>query len=144
MAYDTLVKLIDQHSWRDNVLASTLDGLGALGDKRALDFGFKYFAPGNQLAVRLAALGVLGAAGKDDPRTYPLLSAALTESVERRVTGPLFGGEAEALAMLGDERGLALFQQLAKKPEITRQMAAIIARFEARLRENLGQTKARP
>ena len=138
------MKLINQPSWRDTILGSGLDGLAALGDKRALELGFKYFAPGNQLSVRLAALGVLAATAKDDPRTYPLISAALTESVERRTGGPLAGGEAEALATLGDKRALTLFQQLARKPGITPQMAAIIARFEARLRERLGQSGSTP
>jgi aminopeptidase N len=141
MAYDPLVKLIGEPSWRDTIVASAMDGLAALGDKRAIDFGFKYFAPGNQTAVRINALGLLAAVGKDDPRTYPLISAALTESVERGNAGALAGAEAEALSAIGDERALTLFQQLAKKPGISRQMAAILARFEAALRERLGQAK---
>src|SRR5439155_6851883 len=44
-AYDTLVKLIDQPSWRDTIRASALGGLAALGDKRAMELGFKYSAP---------------------------------------------------------------------------------------------------
>jgi aminopeptidase N len=143
-AYDLLTKLAGQKSWRNNVLASSLDGLAALEDKRALDLGFKYFPAGNELNVRLSALSVLAAVGKDDPRTYPVISAALTESIERRLTGPLVGGEAEAIVMLGDERGLALFQQLAKQPGLPPQSAAIIARYETRLREALAQKKPRP
>jgi aminopeptidase N len=140
-AYDPLAKLIGEPSWRDTIVASALDGLAALGDKRALDFGFKYFAPGNQTAVRINALGLLAAVGKDDPRTYPLITAALTESVDRGNAGALAGAEAEALSAIGDQRALTLFQQLAKKPGISPQMAAILARFEARLRERLGQAK---
>jgi aminopeptidase N len=144
LAYDALVKLISQPSWRDTILASALDGLAALGDKRALDFGFKYFAPGNQTSVRINSVGLLAAVGKDDPRTYPLISAALTENVERGAAGALAGAEAEALSIIGDERTVTLFQQLAKKPGISPQMAAVIARFDARLRERLGQTKPGP
>ena len=140
-AYDPLAKLIGEPSWRDTIVASALDGLAALGDKRALDFGFKYFEPGNQTTVRINALGLLAAVGKDDPRTYPLISAALTESVDRGNPGALAGAEAEALSAIGDQRALTLFQQLAKKPGISPQMAAILARFEARLRERLGQAK---
>ena len=144
LAYDALVKLISQPSWRDSILASALDGLAALGDKRALDFGFKYFAPGNQTNVRINSVGLLAAVGKDDPRTYPLISAALTENVERGTAGALAGAEAEALSIIGDERAVTLFQQLAKKPGLSPQMAAVIARFDARLRERLGQTKPGP
>ena len=141
MAYDPLAKLIGEPSWRDTIVASALDGLAALGDKRALEFGLKYFAPGNQTAVRINALGLLAAVGKGDPRTYPLISAALIESVERGNAGALAGAEAEALSAIGDARTLTLFQELAKKPGISRQMAAILARFEAALRERLGQAK---
>ena len=144
LAYDALVNLVSQPSWRDTILASALDGLAALGDKRALDFGFKYFAPGNRTSVRINSVGLLAAVGKDDPRTYPLISAALTENVERGTAGPLAGAEAEALSIVGDERAVTLFQQLAKKPGISSQMAALIARFDARLREKLGQTKSGP
>ena len=144
LAYDALIKLISQPSWRDTILASSLDGLAALGDKRALDFGFKYFAPGNQTSVRINSVGLLAAVGKDDARTYPLISAALTENVERGTAGALAGAEAEALSIIGDERTVTLFQQLAKKPGISPQMAAVIARFDARLRERLGQTKPGP
>jgi len=144
LAYDALVKLIGQPSWRDSILASALDGLAALGDKRALDFGLKYFTPGNQTGVRINSVGLLAAVGKDDPRTYPLISAALTENVERGTAGPLAGAEAEALSVIGDERTVTLFQQLAKTPGISQQMAAILARFDARLREKLGQTKSGP
>lgn len=144
VAYDALLKLISLPSWRDTILASALDGLAALGDKRALDLGLKYFAPGNRTSVRINSVGLLAAVGKDDPRIYPLLSAALTESVERGAAGPLAGSEAEALAMLADPRALTLFEQLAKKPGITPQMAAIIARFESRLRDNLQPGKSGP
>src|SRR5205807_4728163 len=90
-AYDSLSKLVDQSSWRDTIRASALGGLAALGDKRAMDLGFKYFSPGNPLGVRAAAVSLLGATGKDDPRTFTLISNALTESIERRNFG-LFAG----------------------------------------------------
>ncbi len=63
-AYDALIKLIDAKSWHDTIRASALVGLAALGDKRALELGFKFVAGGNQPAVRAAALSLLGAIGK--------------------------------------------------------------------------------
>src|SRR5712691_1585379 len=109
-AYDSLMKLIAAPSWRDTIRASALSGLAALGDKRALDLGFKYFASENPAGVRAAAASLLGAIGKDDPRTFPLISGARTESVERRSFN-LLAGEGEALVTLGDERGIAFFQE---------------------------------
>ena len=143
-AYDALLKLIDQPSWRDVIRTAGLDGLAALADKRALDLGFKYFAPGNQTSVRMSALAVIAATGENDPRSYPTISTALTDAVERGLGGPLVGGEAEALSELGDERGVALFQLLAAKPGVSSQTKAVLSRFEARLREKLSKAKAKP
>jgi aminopeptidase N len=142
-AYDALMKIIDAPSWRDTIRASALSGLAALGDKRALDLGFKYFASENPTGVRAAAVGLLGATGKDDPRTFPLISGALAESVERRSFN-LFGSEAEALVTLGDERGLAFFQGLSKAPGTSPQFAATLSGFETRLRAKLAPSQPKP
>ncbi|HSP62653.1 MAG TPA: M1 family aminopeptidase [Pyrinomonadaceae bacterium] len=142
-AYDSLMKIIDAPSWRDTIRASALSGLAALGDKRALDLGFKYFASENPIGVRAAAVGLLGATGKDDPRTFPLISGALTESVERRSFNLLFG-EAEALVTLGDERGVAFLQELSKKTGTPPQVAAALSGFEARLRAKLAPSQPKP
>ena len=139
-AYDALVKLIDAPSWRDTVRASALSGLAALGDKRALDLGLKYYAVGNRGAVRTAALAVLGSAGKDDARVFPILSAVLTDAADKRNFG-LFFGAAEAVVSLGDERGLTLFQELSKKPGTSPQFVAAIPGFENRLRAKLAPPK---
>jgi hypothetical protein len=119
-----------------------LSGLAALGDKRALDLGFKYFASENPTGVRAAAVGLLGATGKDDPRTFPLISGALTESIERRNFNPSV--LAEALVALGDERGLAFFRELSKKPGTSPQFAATLPGYEARLRAKLTPSPTKP
>ena len=139
-AYDSLIKLIDAPSWRDTIRASALNGLAALGDKRALDLGLKYYAAGNPAAVRSAALAVLGAAGKDDARVFPILSATVTEAVERRNFG-LFSAAAEAIVSLGDERGLAVFQEVSKRTGTSAQIVAAISGFETRLRAKLTPPK---
>jgi aminopeptidase N len=139
-AYDSLVKLIGAPSWRDTIKASALSGLAALGDKRALELGFKYYAAGNRPAVRAAALSVLGSTGKDDPRVFPILSTLLTEAADKR-NFALFSGAAEAIVALGDERGLLLFQDLSKKAGTSTQMVAAISGFENRLRAKLAPTK---
>jgi len=139
-AYDSLVRLIDAPSWRDSIRASALSGLAALGDKRALDLGLKYYVTGNRTAVRVAAVAVLGSTRKDDARVFPILSALLTEAAEKRNSG-MFTAAAEAIVSLGDERGLALFQDLSKKPGTPTQMVSVIPGFESRLRAKLVPAK---
>lgn len=139
-AFDSLIKLTDAPSWRDTIRASALNGLAALGDKRALDLGLKYYVAGNPSAVRAAALAVLGAVGKDDPRVFPILSGAATDALEKR-NFALFFGAAEAIVSLGDERGLAVFQELSKKTGTSRQIISAISGFETRLRAKLAPPK---
>jgi aminopeptidase N len=139
-AYDSLVKLIDAPSWRDTIRASALSGLAALGDKRALDLGLKYYVAGNRTAVRSAAVAVLGSAGKDDPRVFPILSALLSEAAEKR-NFALFLGAGEAIVNLGDQRGLALFQELSKKVGTPPPMVGAMSGFENRLRAKLAPSK---
>jgi aminopeptidase N len=142
-AYDSLLKLIDVPSWRHTIRASALSGLAALGDQRALELGFKYSGAGNPTGVRTAALGLLGATGKDDPRTLPVINGALTEGFERR-NFQLLGAAADALVALGDERGLALFEELKKKTGISPQIASAISGYESRLRARLAPAKPNP
>ncbi len=139
-AYEALSRLIDEPSWRDTIRASGLNGLAALGDKRALDLGLKFYVAGNPNAVRIAALALLGSTGRDDPRVFPILSALLTESLERR-NFALFTGAGEAIVSLGDERGLAVFQQLSKKAGTPPQVVSAISGFESRLRAKLTPPK---
>jgi HEAT repeat protein len=138
-AYDALVKLIDQPSWRGTIRASALGGLAALGDKRALALGFKYASVGNPANVRAAALTLVGSTGKDDPRTFDLLSTALNQAAESRNFAQMFGA-AEALVALGDPRGLTTFQDVSKKLAGS-PLANALSQFEARLRAKLAPAK---
>jgi aminopeptidase N len=139
-AYEALIKLVDAPSWRDTIRASALSGLAALGDKRAVELGLKYYTVGNRSTVRTAAVGILGSAGHDDPKVFPILSTLLNEAVEKR-NFALFFGTAEALVTLGDERGLTVFQDLSKKATTPPQMVAAISNFESRLRAKLAPSK---
>jgi hypothetical protein len=134
-----LTKLIDQPSWRNTIRASGLNGLSTLGDKRALELGFKYAAPGNGADVRAAALALLGNTGKDDPRTFATLSAALTEGFENR-NFTLLASAANGLVLLGDERGVAAFDEIRKKSPSS-QFATTVTGFEQRLKTKLASAK---
>jgi len=139
-AYDPLVKLLDSPSWRDTIRASGLTGLAALGDKRALEYGLKYSTGENQIGVRTAALSVLGATGKGDPRALAPLSKALNEALERR-SFQLVTAAGEALVNLGDERGLASLDEFAKRVAGSPQLAPLIGSYQSRLKAKLASTK---
>src|SRR5439155_17057284 len=141
-AYDSLLKLINTPSWRDNIRASGLGGFEALADKRALELGFTYSAAGNNVGVRTAALGLIGAVGKDDPRAFPLLSTALNQAFEWR-NFAMVGGAANALVTLGDERGLGVFEELRKKAANSPQLVGAISGYETRLRAKLTAAKSK-
>ncbi len=141
-AYDSLLKLINTPSWRDNIRAAGLGGFEALADKRALELGFTYSAAGNNVGVRTAALGLIGAVGKDDPRAFPLLSTALTQGFESR-NFAMVSGAANALVALGDERGLGVFEELRKKAANSPQIVGAISNYETRLRAKLTPAKSK-
>jgi aminopeptidase N len=142
-AYEALIKLLDVPSWRDNIKASGLSGLAALGDRRALDLGLRYSAKGNPPQVRGPALRLLGAVGKDDPRVFTLLSETLTQSFEKGDFN-LTGASAEGLVALGDERGIAVFDELLKKAGDAPQIRGFITRFQQRLRQGSGGSGGPP
>ncbi len=106
-AYDALNKLLDQSSWRDSIRISGLAGLAALGDPRAVDTAIHYAAKGNSAGVRGAAISVLGAAGRNDARTYPIIADAFASSVESG-SFQIYGPAAGALVALGDPRAMDL------------------------------------
>ena len=139
--YDALVKLIDLPSWRDTIRASGLTGLTALNDKRALELGIKYYPAGNSNNVRAAALSLLGATGKDDPRVLPILAAVLNEGLERR-SFQLISAAGEAMVALGDERAVTTLEEVAKKASDSPQIASVISSYQSRLKARLASTKA--
>jgi aminopeptidase N len=138
--YDALVKLIDQPSWRDTIRASGLTGLAALGDRRGLELGVKYAATGNPNGVRAAALSLLGATGKQDPRVLPILTGVLNEGLERR-SFQLISAAGEAMVALGDERALPTLEELAKKAGDSPQLASVISSYQSRLKARLASAK---
>jgi len=113
-SYDALMKLLETSSWRDNIRVAGLNGLAALGDKRSLDIALKYSSSGSSGQVRAAAITVLAAVGKDDPRVFPLISEALLNSAAP-FNAALFGASGRALVELGDQRGVEVFEHAAEK-----------------------------
>jgi aminopeptidase N len=139
-AYDALIKLIEAPSWRDTIRASGLTGLAALGDKRALALGLKYQGAPNPATVRGAALYLVVATGKDDPRAFAIVSDALQDAYFTR-SFALMTSAAEALIALGDERGIGVFQDLRRKSASLPDLVEAFSEYEARLRGKLAVQK---
>src|SRR5205085_5432929 len=136
-AYDVLMKLLAQPSWRDSIRVSALNGLTALGDRRAFDLALKYAAAGNQTPVRAAAVTLLAAVGKNDPRTFPLVSEVLMRAITP-FNFALAGAAGRALVDLGDQRGLEVIEQ-ARKASSDPRAGPFLQRLEQQLRPQ-GQT----
>jgi aminopeptidase N len=142
-AYEALAAITDTPSWRNTIRASALSGLAALGDKRALDFAQKYAGPGNDPQVRAAAIGLLAVAGKEDPRTFSLISEFAVKANER-LDFNLLSASLGALVILGDSRGLALMEHLSKGATDIPQLAGMIRQFQGQLQKAGGGAQARP
>ena len=83
--------------------------------------------------MRAAAITLLAAVGKDDPRTFPLISEALMKSVAP-FSFTLAGAAGRALVDLGDQRGLDVFEQ-ARKAATDPNAGALLQQLEQRLRQ---------
>lgn len=139
-AYDALVKLIDQSSWRDTIRASALNGLAELGDKRALELGFKYAVAPNRYGVRATALALLGSTGKDDPRTLPTITAAVNEGLANQ-NFQITNAAGNALVQLGDPRGVAVLEEAQKKAGPGSQFGGLLGNSLQRLKAKLNSGK---
>ena len=109
--YDSLMKLLDMPSWRENIRVAGLNGLATLGDKRSMDVALKYVAPGNPAAVRGAAMTLLAAVGKGDPRAYAIISEAFLKSASP-YNFFVFAATGRALVELGDQQAMELFKKV--------------------------------
>lgn len=132
-AYDALLRLVDVPSWRDTIRVSALSGMAALGDRRALDLGFRYAVAGNPINVRNAAITLLGAVGRDDPRAFTLISDTFRQAVIAR--NQMLRNTAEALISMGDKRGLEVFEQARKQAGVSADLRDLIGIYERRLQQ---------
>lgn len=140
-AYDALSKLLNVPAWRDNIKASALAGLGELGDKRAVDVALRYAAKGNLSQVRAAALGLLGRVGAGNPEAFPLI----VEIAPKAYTGGDFNlatAAGEALVNLGDPRGIAVLEEIARNPGVTARQKEQLREFQDRLRKTVAGTSS--
>ncbi len=139
-AYDALVKLLGVQSWREKTQAAALNGLGELGDKRALDVALRYAGPEHATEVRKAAVHLLGAIGQNDPRVLPVLLQALHQSFANEGF-PLGEAAAETIYNLDDVAGLkSLRDVLAVVNKLINN--ADLQAFERQVKKRLQQKEA--
>jgi aminopeptidase N len=134
-AYAALVKLLGQPSWRDNIRASALAGLGELRDKRSLDVALRYAAVGNASQVRAAALRLLGKIGSDEPRAFRLIADTAGKAFESEDYN-LATAAGDALVSLGDPKGLAVLEQISRNDRISGRLKARLGEYQEALRRS--------
>ena len=133
-AFDALMKLTATPSWKGRIQDAGLNGLATLGDKRSFDVGFKMATDKSlPLNVRTSALAVVGAAGKGDPRAYPLIfdqfKKALASNNQRNIINSI-----QAIINIADPRGQEAFDMLKVKFKDQPGAMAAIAQFEAQFK----------
>ncbi len=138
-AYDALTRLVDQNSWKDRIRIAALRGLGALGDKRTFEIGYKYASDATQPEnIRSAALSVVAASGKGDPRAYPLVLEVFKKALDSNNNQGMFESVV-SIIRLADPRGQEVFDLLKKKYEKLPQVIAQISMFEKQFQDALGK-----
>jgi hypothetical protein len=97
----------------------------------------RYAGPEHSTDVRRAAVYLLGAAGKSDPRVLPLLLQTLRQSFANN-DFTLGVAAAETIYKMDDEQGLKVLRDIlvvANKLVSNADLQAFAAQVEARLRE---------
>jgi aminopeptidase N len=134
-AYDSLLKLINASSWRDNIRVSALNGLTELKDKRSLPLGLKYAERGNNSQVRSAAIRLLGKVGGENPEAF----AAVANTANKAFASgdsTLATATGEALVSLGDPKGLEVLEQISHGP-LTERLKTRVAEYVELLRKSV-------
>ena len=137
-SYDALVKLANTDSWKDRIRIAGLQGLGFLGDKRALDLGFKYTDKSYSSGVRTNALGVLASSGKGDARIYPLLFENFKQSLDDNAFQSIFGG-LQSFIKLADPRGQEAFDLAKEKFKGNQNLLGFVSQLEAQFKKSVEQ-----
>ncbi len=136
--YDAIFKLTTTPSWKGRIQIAGLDGLAELGDKRAFDVSFKiYTDKTHAMGVRAAALDVIGATGKGDPRAYPLIFERFKAAYEANNIQEIVN-VIQTIVRLGDPRGQEAFDMFKTKfkdnPRLMQFVAVQEALFKAAIK----------
>lgn len=137
-AYDALVKLTNTESWKDRIRSAGLQSLAILGDKRAVNLGFKYADKSYSPQIRSNALGVLAASGKGDARIYPLLLENFKQSLETNSFQGIFNG-LQGFVRLADPRGQEAFDMAKEKFKDQKNILGFVNQLEGQFKKALEQ-----
>jgi aminopeptidase N len=137
-SFEALAKLAETASWKDRVRIAGLQGLASLGDKRAVDLGFKYTDKSYAGNVRSTALNVLAASGKGDARIYPLLLENFKKSLEANSFQGIFNG-LQAFISLGDPRGQEAFDLAREKFKTNQNILGAVNQLEGQFKKAVEQ-----
>jgi aminopeptidase N len=134
-AFEPLLKMAATTSWRGRIQIAAYTALAELGDKRAFDNA--YTASANKklpIEVRTAALSVVGATGKGDPRAFPLVFEKFKNAVPTNNFGPISSG-VQAIIKLADPRGQQAFDLLKEHFKGQQYPLEVINRWETEFKE---------
>ncbi len=137
-AYDSLEKLTEMPSWKNRLRLAGLNGLAALGDKRAVELGFKFVDKSYPANVRTAALNVLAGSGKGDARIYPLLIESFKKSLANNDFQGIFSGF-QGIVRLADPRGQEAFDLAKEKFKGQNNLLNFVNLLEAQFKKAIEQ-----
>ncbi|HEV7746712.1 MAG TPA: M1 family aminopeptidase [Pyrinomonadaceae bacterium] len=138
-AYVPLETLASVPSWRDNIRASALTGLGELRDRRSMNLALRLAAVGNENQVRAAALRLLGRVGGDEPKAFDLI-AEIARKTFKSSDYNLATAAGEALVSLGDSKGLVLLEEISHNAAISGRLRTRLDEYQAALRKSVAGT----
>jgi len=128
-AFETLTRALTRESHADRVRVAALDGLGSLGDSRAVPVALEHAPGGRPSNVRVAAIGALRDLGHGQ-RVVASRLVALLEDLDPRVRRAAAG----ALGSLGEARTRGrLRESLGLEPiaSVRREMTKAIEKIES-------------
>lgn len=126
IAYDALNNALTKGAWQEVVRASVFQTFKHAKEKRAVDLAIEHSKYGEHIAVRVAAIGALGAIGKelhkdkaDDKIVDHLLELLHDKAIRARVVS------IRALGKIGNERALPWLREAQTRECLDQLKAAI-------------------
>jgi len=136
-AYDALVKLVGEQSWKGRIQVAGLNALADLGDRRAFDSAYALTQDKNvPVNVRTAAGAVVGTTGKGDPRAYPLVFDQFKKAYDSNNVANLIAS-IQAIIKVADPRGQEAFDMLKTKFKDNANALNAIGQYEAQFKAAL-------
>lgn len=129
-AYQEINALLGQKSWRGQSQIIAMNAFADLKDPRSLDTAFKYAEDVNQpKQVRSASLRIVGAVGKGDERSYPLIIGSFKKALANQDFQGIFNA-VQGIIALADPRGQEAFDMLREKFNGNQQIMGFVTFME--------------